>query len=163
MSTMISETQADLSNEIAADTRDADQFVTFSAGGTNYGVDIMAVREIRSWTPTTEMPGRHPSSRGMLDIRGKVVEVFDLAVALGGTPSPQAPEQVIVVVSLGERDAGLLVDAVSDIVFADKSKLLEPPEAGTMSERYVSHLINQGDGLVAILDVEALFGRHTLN
>lgn len=142
----------------AADVGSSNQFVTFSAGGIGYGIDIMAVREIRSWTPTTELPGRDPSARGMLDIRGEVVEVFDLSVALGGAPSPEQPEQVIVVVSLGDRDVGLLVDAVSDIIFADDSQLLAPPETTVSTGQHVSSLINQDEGLVAVLDVAALFG-----
>lgn len=143
------------------DTNSSNQFVTFSAGGTNYGVDIMGVREIRSWTPTTELPGRDPSARGMLDIRGKVVEVFDLSVALGGAPSPEQPEQVIVVVSLVDREVGLLVDAVSDIIFAEPNQLLAPPDTDAMSGRNVTALVNQEDGLIAVLDVAALFSNAT--
>ncbi len=145
------------------DVGSSNQFVTFSAGGTGYGIDIMAVREIRSWTPTTELPGRDPSAKGMLDIRGKVVEVFDLSVALGGAPSPAQPEQVIVVVSLGDRDVGLLVDAVSDIIFADDSQLLAPPETTASTGQHVSSLINQEEGLVAVLDVPALFGSKSIH
>lgn len=64
------------SQQSASDVGSSNQFVTFSAGGTGYGIYIVAVREIRSWTPTTELPSRDSSAKGMLDIRGKVVEVF---------------------------------------------------------------------------------------
>lgn len=163
MSTQTNDGMTMPSDRTATDVGSSNQFVTFSAGGMGYGIDIMSVREIRSWTPTTELPGRDPSARGMLDIRGKVVEVFDLSIALGGAASPEQPEQVIVVVSLGDRDVGLLVDAVSDIIFADDSQMLAPPETTAATGQHVSSLINQEEGLIAVLDVPALFGGASLH
>lgn len=154
-------TKTDLAR--GADVGSSNQLVTFQAGGTNYGVDVMRVREIRSWTSTTRMPGRDGSSRGMLDIRGKVVEVFDLALALGGPPSPEQPDQVIVVVSLGARDVGLLVDAVSDIIFTDRKQLLAPPDSDAMSGGHVTAIVDRDEGLIAILDVVAMFAADPVN
>ncbi|MGV8856860.1 MAG: chemotaxis protein CheW, partial [Devosia sp.] len=68
----------------AVEVRSLDQFVTFTCSNRAFGVDIMSVREIRSWSPVTELPGQPHGAKGVLDIRGSVVQVYDLAVMLGG-------------------------------------------------------------------------------
>jgi len=136
----------------------ANQFVTFSAGDKGYGVDIMAVREIRSWSPTTELPDGSYSACGVLDIRGTVVEVHDLSAMLGGQRLQPEPGHVVLVVSLGETNVGILVDSVSDIIFAKDDEFREAPNSnGDPSGAKVSRLVRQEDRLIAILNLQALF------
>lgn len=134
------------------------QFVTFSAGDKGYGIDIMAVREIRSWSPTTELPDGSYSACGVLDIRGTVVEVHDLSAMLGGPRLDAAPGHVVLVVSLGEVNVGILVDSVSDIIFAKDDEFRDAPATGgDSSSAKVSRLVRQDDRLIAILNLQALF------
>ena len=134
------------------------QFVTFSAGDRGYGVDIMAVREIRSWSPTTELPDGAYSACGVLDIRGTVVEVHDLSAMLGGQRLDAAPGHVVLVVSLGETTVGILVDSVSDIIFAKDDEFRDAPNSGgDPASAKVSRLVRQEDRLIAILNLPALF------
>ena len=132
------------------------QFVTFSAGDKAYGVDIMAVREIRSWSPTTELPDGPFGARGVLDIRGSVVEVYDLSAILGGPSTDARPGHVVLVVSLYDLNVGILVDSVSDIIFAEPGDFRKAPSAGDPAAK-VSGLVRQQDRLIAILNLEALF------
>ena len=131
----------------------ANQFVTFNVGDNAYGIDIMAVREIRSWTPTTELPDQGYGARGVLDIRGKIVEVFDLSVVLGSGARDTQSNQVVLVVAIGERDVGLAVDSVSDIVDAEPSDFAEPPAKGGK----VAAIVRQNEHLISILDLDVLF------
>jgi len=136
----------------------ANQFVTFSAGDKAYGVDIMAVREIRSWSPTTELPDGPFGARGVLDIRGSVVEVYDLSAILGGPSTEAVPGHVVLVVSMGETNVGILVDSVSDIIFAEESDFRAAPAAGRNAHNAkVSGLVRQGERLIAILNLNTLF------
>ncbi|MBS3849635.1 chemotaxis protein CheW [Devosia sp. J2-20] len=136
----------------------ANQFVTFSAGDKGYGVDIMAVREIRSWSPTTELPDGSYSACGVLDIRGTVVEVHDLSAMLGGQRLQPEPGHVVLVVSLGETNVGILVDSVSDIIFAKDDEFRAAPNSGgDPDSAKVSRLVRQEDRLIAILNLQALF------
>tara|TARA_R110002020_G_scaffold47707_4_gene135818 strand:- start:586 stop:1077 length:492 start_codon:yes stop_codon:yes gene_type:complete len=136
----------------------ANQFVTFSADNKGYGVDIMAVREIRSWSPTTELPDGSYSACGVLDIRGTVVEVHDLSAMLGGQRLQAEPGHVVLVVSLGDTNVGILVDSVSDIIFAkDEEFRAAPNTGGDPSSAKVSRLVRQEDRLIAILNLPALF------
>ena len=131
----------------------ANQFVTFNVGNNAYGVDIMAVREIRSWTPTTDLPDQAFGARGVLDIRGKIVEVFDLSVVLGAGSRDAQANQVVLVVAIGNRDVGLAVDSVSDIVDADDSDFADPPQPGGK----VAAIVRQKEQLISILDLDVLF------
>ncbi|MEQ1899450.1 MAG: chemotaxis protein CheW [Devosia sp.] len=138
----------------------AGQFVAFSCGGTGYCLPIMTVREIRSWQPTTVLPGRISSARGVLDIRGTVVEVFDLSKLLGGPPIEPTAGSVVLVLALTDRVVGILVDAVSDIIQAHPGELMAVPDqrADTGSAGRVSAMISYQDRLIGILDLDVMFG-----
>ena len=136
-----------------APSRRASQFVTFNVGENAYGVDIIAVREIRSWTPTTLLPDQNHGARGVLDIRGNIVEVFDLSTVLGSGAHDSQANQVVLVVAINGRDVGLAVDSVSDIVDAAPGDFAEPPKAGGK----VAAIVRQTDSLISILDLDVLF------
>ena len=139
--------------------RIADQFVTFACNGSQYGVDIMAVREIRSWQPTTVLPGRPDGACGVLDIRGSVVEVFDLSAVMGGRPLEPGPGNVVLVLAIEGRAVGILVDSVSDIIEAMSDQLMPVPDAGrgTGGVSHISSMVHHEDRLVAILTLHESF------
>lgn len=131
------------------------QFVTFTCGKRALAIDIMAVREIRSWTPATQLPGQS-GINGVLDIRGEVVKIHDLAAIIGGMSYDQAPEgRVVIVVSVDGDDVGLVVDSVSDIVFA-RAEDMRPVPQSKDSEACVMCLIKVQDELIAVLHLDAL-------
>ena len=144
-------------SDVAAPTASANQFVTFTCGDKSYGIDIMAVREIRSGSATTELPNQPYGAKGVLDIRGSIIQVYDLATMLGvGGGFGEAPtSQVVLVVSLPGSDVGLLVDAVSDIIFAEGADCQPVPRGGR--GEVVGGLIRNEDRLIAILNLAALF------
>lgn len=139
----------------------ANQFVTFTCGNRAFGIEIMSVREIRSWTPTTELPGQPFGAKGVLDIRGRVVQVYDLASMLGSASYGEAAAgQVVLVVSLNEHDVGIVVDSVSDIIFARVEDMRPVPANGQRGGEMVSGLVKNDDRLIAILNLPALFPDH---
>lgn len=140
-----------------ADTNVTNQFVTFTCGDRAFGIDIMAVREIRSWSPITELPNQPFGAKGVLDIRGSIVQVYDLSAMIGSRGGSESG-QVVLVVSLRTQDVGLLVDTVSDIIFAHGEDLRPVPANGTgRAGGTVSGLVKNDDRLIAILDLNELF------
>ncbi len=104
------------------------ELLSFKVGEQEYSVDIMAVREIRSWTRATSLPHAPSYVRGVINLRGTVLPVVDLGVRLGIASAEPNERSVIIVVDLGDRAVGLRVDAVSDILAVPGSGLQSPPE-----------------------------------
>ena len=130
------------------------QYVTFTCAGQVFGIDIMAMREIRNWSPVTPLPGQKPDVLGIIEIRGRVIPVHDLALRIGCSAEKKAQHegQVILVLLINGRDMGLLVDAVSDIIEVEAESLLPVPEIEGSAARFLGAIARHGDALVAILD-----------
>lgn len=143
------------------ETSTTNQFVTFTCGQRLFGIEIMSVREIRKWSQTTPMPNQPFGACGVLDIRGSIVEVYDLASMLGAHSSQAETSKVILVVSLGNRDVGVIADTVSDIIFAKPDDLRPPPNGQRSGDSTVSKLVKSEDQLIAVLDLDVLFPSYT--
>lgn len=131
------------------------QFVTFSCGQIRYGIDIMSVREIRSWSALSEMPSQPHGGCGVLDIRGEVVQIFDLSAILGGSPTQAHDGHVILIISIDGQNVGILVESVSDIIqVGEKDMRVAPSGKGGV----VTGMAKHEDTLVSILDLAPLLG-----
>ncbi len=131
------------------------EYLSFRIDDNEYSVEIMSVREIRGWTRTTSLPHAPPFVRGVINLRGTVLPVVDLAVRLGLDASEPEERNVIIVVDVGSRVMGLRVDAVSDILsFSDDQ--LQPPPDMTSKSRFVRALTILDDRMVRVLDLEAV-------
>ncbi|MEI9899737.1 MAG: chemotaxis protein CheW [Hyphomicrobium sp.] len=89
----------------------ARELITFAVGNQEFCIDVMSVREIRGWTPATVLPHSQPFVRGVINLRGAVLPIMDLAVRLGFPAAEPMGRHVIIVVQVGSQVAGLLVDA----------------------------------------------------
>lgn len=140
------------------------QFLTFRVRDGEYGVDIMRVREIRGWTEATRMPHSAEYIRGVINLRGVVIPIFDLRCRFGQGNTEATEKHVVIVMAIGQRTVGVLVDAVSDILSVAGSEIKEAPNSGeaTIDEAYISGLISAEDKMVVLLDVEHLFDSHML-
>lgn len=136
----------------------ARQFVTFTCAGQNFGVDIMSMREIRNWSPVTPLPAQKPDVLGVIDIRGRVVPVHDLALRIGCSAERQTQHdgKVILVLKVAGHDMGLLVDSVSDIIEINAGDMLPVPQIEGSAAKFLAGIARQGDALVAILDEETV-------
>lgn len=132
------------------------QFVTFSCDGKNCGVEIMAVREIRSWAPVTGVPDQPNSVRGVLDIRGEIVQIYDLSSMLGGARTQESDSHVVLIVSIEENRIGLLVDSVSDIISVAAKDMRPPPPNGSGATGVMTGMAKYEDRLFSILDLSSL-------
>lgn len=111
------------------------ELVAFRIGEQEFAIDITLVREIRGWTPETMLPHAPRFVRGVINLRGTVLPIVDLAVRLGLPPAQPSARHVIVVVQVGAQLLGLLVDAVSDIQPAADDLIRPTPEIGDATAR----------------------------
>lgn len=134
------------------------QYVTFMVDDCVYGIEITKVREIRGWCEPTMLPNAPRAMRGVLNLRGTIVPIFDLRVCFAQGETRASEEHVVFIVALGDRLIGVLVDAVSDILTLESEDVLPVPGIGAdVDQRFLSGLVSQGDRLVALLQLEALF------
>ena len=92
------------------------ELLSFRAGAQEFCIDIMAVREIRGWTPATPLPHAPGYVRGVVNLRGAVLPIIDLAERIGLGRAEPTPQHVIIVTQVGTQLVGLLVSAVCDIL-----------------------------------------------
>lgn len=166
MSDIASETA--LGNDLPAlalstNTNEADmeaaQYITFSIGDEEFGVDIVTVQEIKGWTETTNLPSAPPYMLGVLNLRGIIVPIYDLRARFGLGDTIPSQNHVIVIVMVGDRIMGILVDAVSDILTVGVTKIRAVPEMGSnVDQRFLSGLVAVDDRMVALLELKPLFG-----
>lgn len=132
------------------------QLLVVASGGTAYALDSTCVREITAMLPTTRIPGAGPEVRGLVNLRGQLLPVVDLSVRLGGEPTASEGGEVVVL-SVGARSFGLLVDEVREVIAVDApsqdpSSLLAHQGPGGLI-REVGHF---GDAVVLEVDVREL-------
>jgi purine-binding chemotaxis protein CheW len=133
------------------------QLITFQISEQYLGVDIMAIREIRAWTPTTMLPHVPSHVRGVVNLRGTVLPVIDLSARLGWGLTDPTTRHVIIVVRIGDQVNGLIVDAVNDIVTINEEDLQAPPSLGADSAvSYLEGLISVEDRMVMVLALDHL-------
>ena len=132
------------------------QLITFEIADKRLGVDIMAIREIRAWTPPTPIPHAPAFVRGIVNLRGTVLPVVDLSDLLGWDAIAPSPRHVIIVIQIGEQMHGLVVDSVNDIVTIEPAALQAPPDLGGGSSRHLSGLIAVDDRMVMVLDLRCM-------
>ncbi|MEZ5823623.1 MAG: chemotaxis protein CheW [Geminicoccaceae bacterium] len=134
------------------------QFISFKVAEQEYGVDIMSVREIKGWSETTMLPHSPHYMRGVLNLRGAIVPVFDLRARFGGGGTETSKTHVVIIVAVEGRTIGMLVDAVSDILTAHGDDIRPVPETGEGAEHdFIKGLVTVAERMVALLDVARLF------
>jgi purine-binding chemotaxis protein CheW len=148
--------QTNLSNNQIQD--DGQQFLTFTVEGEEYGVDIMTVREIKGWSDTTRLPNTPPYMRGVMNLRGIIVPIFDLRARFTGNLTEATAKHVNIVLSSNGRTVSILADTVSDILTAHNNEIKPAPETEiSIEQKYVTGLIAASDRMVVVLDIEKLF------
>lgn len=134
------------------------QFLTFAVSGEEYGVDIMIVREIKGWTETTRLPNSPEFMRGVMNLRGLIIPIFDLRMRFSGGLTDATPKHVVIILAVGDRNIGILVDAVSDILDVAADQIKPAPAGETAADAdYISGLISLESRMVVVLNVEHLF------
>lgn len=133
------------------------ELIAFSIGDQQYCVDIMSVREIRGWTPATPLPHAAPFMRGVINLRGTVLPVVDLRARMGfGVTEPEA-RHVIIVARCGNREAGLLVDAVCDILSVAEEEIQPAPDIASDGVRHFIRGMLAVDGrMISLLGLETI-------
>ena len=138
-----------------------EQYLTFSLDTEHYAVDILCVEEIRSWEKPTRIPNAPFYVKGVINMRGVIVPIVDLRLKFGIGQADYNETTVVIVLSYESashsRTIGFVVDAVSDVLNAEESEIKSAPAfGGIIPHHFVNGLVNVGEGVVTLLNVESL-------
>jgi purine-binding chemotaxis protein CheW len=133
------------------------ELLSVRIGAQEFAFDIKSIREIRGWIASTHLPHAPSFIKGMINLRGTVLVVIDLAERLGLVAQEPNAASVVVVVETGDRVAGLLVDAVCDIITVTDDMRQATPETGSGASReFIEGLIMIDSRIISTVSIPAI-------
>ncbi|MBN1916574.1 MAG: chemotaxis protein CheW [Verrucomicrobia bacterium] len=140
------------------------QLVTFTLGSEEYGVDINKVREINRLTEITHVPKAPPFVEGLINLRGTVVPIIDLRKRFDIEPAGDEKQQRIIVVDIGGRTIGVIVDSVSEVLNLSAEAIDEVPAtiSSGVNQRFLTGVGKIGERLMLLLDLDSILSAEEL-
>jgi purine-binding chemotaxis protein CheW len=144
------------------------QYLTFTLGTEEYGVDILRVQEIKGWTPVTRIPNTPEYLLGVLNLRGAIVPIVDLRMRFQLDNVEHTPTTVDIVLSVKSEDRqrtlGIVVDGVSDVLNVAADGIKPTPDFGASTHtEFISGLATVQDKMVMLLDIDRLLSPRELS
>ncbi|GMR17782.1 MAG: chemotaxis protein CheW [Gammaproteobacteria bacterium] len=141
-----------------------EQYLTFKLFDQDYGIEILEVQEIKGWSQVTPLPNSPKYIKGVLNLRGTIVPVIDLRLRFNIEAAEYDSFTVIVVVNVGGRLAGLVVDSVSDVINLKNDQRCDTPEfEGQINRQFIEGLGQVGEKLFILLNAEKLVDEEVLD
>lgn len=141
----------------AATDLNQSQFLIFSLGDEEYAIDILKVQEIRGYENVTRIANAPEFIKGVTNLRGVIVPIVDLRLRFALENAEYNSQTVVIVVNVGQRVIGIVVDSVSDVMALLPEQIKPAPEFGaTLSADYLSGLGSVGDRMLVLVDIERL-------
>jgi purine-binding chemotaxis protein CheW len=136
------------------------EYISFAVGDEQYGVNIMAVREIKDWSVITQLPNQPAYMRGVLNLRGVIVPIIDLRCRFGH--DRRHADAVIIVIQIDGETVGLLADRVLDIIAVDPSQIQPIPKVSHDARTgFLSGLVAVEKTMIALIDLKSLLTSQT--
>lgn len=133
------------------------EFLVFTLGDEEYGIDILKVQEIRGYDQVTRIANTPSFIKGVTNLRGVIVPIVDLRVKFSQGDVEYNDNTVVIVLNLGQRVVGIVVDGVSDVLSLAADQIRPAPEfAVTLSTEYLTGLGALGDRMLILVNIEKL-------
>ena len=150
-------TQTDEANEITDLSTDGNQFLTFALQDEEFGIEILRVQEIKGLSRITPIPNMPSFIKGVMNLRGTVVPIVDLRAKFSMPKAEYNQFTVIIVVNIGEKIMGLVVDAVSDVLNIAESNIESAPDLGVDADTsFLTGIAKSGERLITLLNMDKL-------
>jgi purine-binding chemotaxis protein CheW len=133
------------------------EFLAFKLGNEEYGIDILRVQEIRSFEQPTRIANASPHVLGVVNLRGTIVPIVDMRVRFNLEQTVYDTFTVVIVLHIGQRVVGMVVDGVSDVITLSPDQLRPVPEFNSVIDS--EHLMAIGaldQRMLILLDIEKL-------
>ncbi|KGA99791.1 MULTISPECIES: chemotaxis protein CheW [Leclercia] len=133
------------------------EFLVFTLGDEEYGIDILKVQEIRGYDQVTRIANTPEFIKGVTNLRGVIVPIVDLRVKFSQGDVDYDDNTVVIVLNLGQRVVGIVVDGVSDVLSLTADQIRPAPEfAVTLSTEYLTGLGALGERMLILVNIEKL-------
>ena len=140
---------------MASDSSHADiQMVTFYLDREEYGVDVMAVREIINMTEITKMANAPSHVEGIINLRGQIVPIVSLRKRFGLPEADGGFLNCIAVMDFGGELSGFIIDEVSDVIRVSRSEILPPLDVA--GQPWIEGMLSLDQRLVILMNLEHL-------
>jgi len=135
----------------------ANEFLTFTLGAEEYGVDILKVQEIRGYGTVTRIPDAPDFVKGVINLRGTIVPVVDMRLKFRLGQADYNTFTVMIILNVANRVVGMVVDSVSDVVALTPSQIRPAPELGSsVGAQFLTGIGALDDRMLILLDIERL-------
>ncbi|WP_355660785.1 chemotaxis protein CheW [Halomonas salifodinae] len=142
---------------VAAVDADSREFLVFSLGDEEYAIDILKVQEIRGYENVTRIANAPDFIKGVTNLRGVIVPIVDLRIKFHLDKVEYGGQTVVIVVNVGQRVVGIVVDGVSDVMTLTPEQIKPAPEFGvTLSADFLSGLGSLEDRMLVLVDIDKL-------
>lgn len=133
------------------------EYLTFTLGPEEYAIDILKVQEIRGYEQPTTIANSPAFIKGVINLRGIIVPIVDMRIKFGVGQVEYTPFTVVIILSIGGRVVGMVVDGVSDVTSLRSDQICPAPEfAATVDTRYIKGLGTLGERMLIVVDIEKL-------
>ncbi len=140
------------------------EFLVFTLGNEEYGIDILKVQEIRGYDQVTRIANTPSFIKGVTNLRGVIVPIVDLRVKFSQEDVEYNDNTVVIVLNLSQRVVGIVVDGVSDVLSLAADQIRPAPEfAVTLSTEYLTGLGALGERMLILVNIEKLLNSEEMS
>ena len=149
-----------MANESAAK---GGEFLTFTLGPEEYGIDILKVQEIRGYDAVTTIANTPSFIKGVINLRGIIVPIVDMRIKFNLENVTYDQLTVVIILNLESRVVGMVVDGVSDVIALTPEQIKDAPQFGaTLDTKYLMGLGTVDDRMLILVDIEKLMSSHDM-
>ncbi|HAT3795136.1 TPA: chemotaxis protein CheW [Serratia marcescens] len=140
------------------------EFLIFTLGNEEYGIDILKVQEIRGYDQVTRIANTPAFIKGVTNLRGVIVPIIDLRVKFSQQSVSYDENTVVIVLNFSQRVVGIVVDGVSDVLSLTAEQIRPAPEfAVTLATEYLTGLGSLGERMLILVDIEKLLSSEEMS
>ncbi|MEI7447415.1 MAG: chemotaxis protein CheW [Burkholderiales bacterium] len=141
----------------AASTAHPREYLTFRLGEEEYGLDILKVQEIRGYEQPTRIANAPAFIKGVVNLRGVIVPIVDLRLKFNLGSAEYNDFTVVIILNLGARVVGIVVDSVSDVMELAPEQIRPAPEVGAAVDAdFITGLGTLNDRMLILIEIERL-------
>jgi purine-binding chemotaxis protein CheW len=141
----------------AAEDGQTNEFLAFTLGREEYGIDILRVQEIRGYEPVTRIANAPDFIKGVVNLRGTIIPIVDMRIKLNLGDPTYDQFTVVIILNIGGRVVGMVVDSVSDVTTLSPHQIRQAPEMGTSFDSdYLIGLGALNERMLILVDIDKL-------